>query len=87
VPNRHHPHRLAQPEKISSENKSQNSGVSFRRKKRTIKTPRFTSNSPQIHHKKPHQKHHISSKPPARTPSHHAKKKTARQKAEPHFKG
>jgi hypothetical protein len=52
VPNRHHPHRLTEPDKISSENKVQNSGVFFRRKKPTIKTPRFTSNSPQIHHKK-----------------------------------
>jgi hypothetical protein len=40
----------------------------------SINSPRFTSDSPQLHHKKPHTKHPFSRKPPAKTPLHHAKK-------------
>jgi hypothetical protein len=46
VPNRHHPHSLTQPDKVSSENKVQNSGAFFRRKNHATKAPRL----PATHH-------------------------------------
>jgi hypothetical protein len=69
----------------SSKNKSQNRGVFFRRQNATIISPRFTSNSPQLHHNKPGKKHRLSSKPPAKSPSGHAKEKCGPATAEPHF--
>jgi hypothetical protein len=51
---------------------------------RASKNHDLTSNSPQLHHKNTTLKHHFSHKPPVKTQSHHAKKNTVRQKAEPH---
>jgi hypothetical protein len=75
VPNRHHSHRLTQPDKISSENKSQNSGVFLDAK-----------NTPQNHHDLPATHHNITTKNHTKNtpfpqnhlqkrPSHHTKKK------------
>jgi hypothetical protein len=43
----------------------------FRSRKVTVNFPRFTSNSPQLHHKKPSRKTRFSAKTPAKTPFHH----------------
>jgi hypothetical protein len=42
----------------------------------SVNSPRFTSNPPQLHHPKTTLKTHIFAKPPAKTPLHHAIKKT-----------
>jgi hypothetical protein len=46
--------------------------VFFRPEKVSLNTPHFTSNPPQLHHKKTTLKTHIFTKPPAKTPLHHA---------------
>jgi hypothetical protein len=79
VPDRHHPQRLTK--RKLTKNKVQNSGIFLDAKKRPSNTPRFTSNSPQLHHKNTTQKHPFFPKPPEKTalPPHH-KKNAARQK-------
>jgi hypothetical protein len=43
----------------------------------TVNLPAFTSNPPQLHHKKTTSNHPFSPKPPAKTGSHHPQKITA----------
>jgi len=50
--------------------------VFFSAKKRGVKTPRFTINSPQIHHKNTSKKTHIFAKTPAKTHPPPQKQKT-----------
>jgi len=40
----------------------------FRPQKVSVNQPQFTSNPPQLHHKKPHRKTTFSQKTPAKTP-------------------
>jgi hypothetical protein len=63
----------------SSKNKSQNVAYFLDTKITTIISPRFTSNSPQLHHEKPHTIRPVFPKPPAKSPLHHGKKNAARQ--------
>jgi hypothetical protein len=44
----------------------------------SVNSPRFTSNPPQIHHKKPHLKTQFFAKPPAKTPFDHTEKNNAK---------
>jgi hypothetical protein len=47
----------------------------FLQAKSAVKTPQFTSNPPQLHHKKPARNHTFSQKPPEKTAFHHTQKK------------
>jgi hypothetical protein len=55
-------------------NKFQNRGVKFASQKVVIKTPQFTTNPPQLHHKLPSKKTPKTAKPPAKTPLHQPEK-------------
>jgi hypothetical protein len=57
----------------------ENRGKFSDRRKTSINAPRFTSNSPQLHHKNTTQKQPFSQKTLEKRPSHHAQKNTARQ--------
>jgi hypothetical protein len=66
-------HRL--PHRIRfHQNKLEKVGVFLAPQKPPSNSPRFTSESPQTHHKKPRVLHHISAKPPAKTTLHHPEK-------------
>jgi hypothetical protein len=62
------------PKRESLKNKSGKSGVFFDPEKPPSTHHVFTSNPPQIHHKKPRPNHPFLPKPPAKTGSHHLKK-------------
>jgi hypothetical protein len=64
------------PKWESLKNKLRKKWHVFRARILTINSPAFTSNPPQLHHKKPTSNHPFSPKPPAKTRSHHPQKIT-----------
>jgi hypothetical protein len=55
----------------------------FRERIQVVFSPSFTSIPPQIHHQKTTICRHVFAKTPAKTPSHHARKKLRKTTAEP----